>query len=64
MKFFLIIFTLFAQSLLADNMKELSFLYDNIDRYYLLNLPENHNKDKPINLVIGLHGYTGTASGF
>ncbi len=33
MKFFLLVFTLFAQSLLADNMKELSFLSD---RYKVL----------------------------
>ena len=42
MKFFFLVFTLFAQSLLADNMKELSFVYDGIDRNYLLNFPDKY----------------------
>lgn len=57
----LLIFSIFTSS---NEMERVDLLHDNENRHYLKFIPENYNSDRPINLVIGLHGYTGSASGF
>ena len=48
----------------AKDMERVDFLYENESRHYLKFVPNNYNANKHINLVIGRHGYTGSASGF
>lgn len=45
-------------------MVEISIPHNGIDRSYLQYIPPNKNVNDPIDLFIGLHGYSGTASGF
>ena len=45
-------------------MNEVSLEYEGVSRSYLLYVPDNISLDNQNDLVIGLHGYTGTASGF
>ena len=44
-------------------MTEEKLIHDDVERTYLKYIPTQF-KNVPINLVIGLHGYTGSASGF
>ena len=43
---------------------EKSFTWDGKDRHYLVYLPSSYKEEQDFPLVVGLHGYTGTASGF
>ena len=45
-------------------MVEHSISHESINRTYLKYIPENIDSDNEVDLFIGLHGYTGTASGF
>ena len=45
-------------------MSEISFKHDEVSRSYMMYVPDNVSLDNENDLVIGLHGYTGTASGF
>jgi len=45
-------------------MLEKKLIYDGVERNYLQYIPSQFKNDDSINLVIGLHGYTGSASGF
>ena len=45
-------------------MEEIFFDYEGMSRSYLIYIPEKINLDVSNNLIVGLHGYTGTASGF
>ena len=61
----LIIFTLLmslSSSIFAE-MKRVDMRFDNEDRHYLIYSPQDSSADSPIDLVIGFHGYAGTASG-
>ena len=60
----LFVFLTFSVFTYAKDMERVDFLYENESRHYLKFVPNNYNANKPINLVIGLHGYTGSASGF
>lgn len=45
-------------------MLEKKLIHDGVERNYLQYIPSQFKNDDSINLVIGLHGYTGSASGF
>ena len=49
---------------LAAGMQQIDFQFEASDRSYLLYKPKNFDASKPINLVVGVHGYSGTASAF
>ena len=55
----LFVFLTFSVFTYAKDMERVDFLYENESRHYLKFVPNNYNANKPINLVIGLHGYTG-----
>ena len=57
--------------LLSSNLWTAEYLsikkdWEGIEREYLIYLPDSYeeNKQKPYPVIFGLHGYTGTASGF
>ena len=60
----LLIIIILSVNFVSASMVEKSFIYDDVKRSYLEFIPSNHNSKAPINLVIGLHGYSGSASGF
>jgi polyhydroxybutyrate depolymerase len=60
----LIIFLLLSVNAYSALHKEVELTYEDLNRSYLLYVPENITKKEKTDLVIGLHGYTGTASGF
>ena len=60
----LLIIIILSVNFVSASMVEKSFIYDDVKRSYLEFIPSNHNIKAPINLVIGLHGYSGSASGF
>ena len=49
---------------LAAGMQQIDLQFEGSDRSYLLYKPKNFDASKPINLVVGVHGYSGTASAF
>ena len=59
---FLLLLFLLSPDLLAE-MKRVDMKFDNEDRHYLIYSPQDSSADSPIDLVIGFHGYGGTASG-
>ena len=63
MKFFLIL-SLFVNILSSSEMQKVYIEYEGDQRQYLFFVPENFNNLENIDLVVGLHGYNGTASGF
>ena len=60
----LIFFLLLTLNAYSASHKEIKLIYEGLDRSYLLYVPDNISNKEETNLVIGLHGYTGTASGF
>ena len=48
----------------SSNFFKKTMLWEGVEREYLIFLPTRHSTDKEFPLVVGLHGYTGTASGF
>ena len=48
----------------SSNFFKKTMLWEEIEREYLVFLPTSYSPDKEFPLVVGLHGYTGTASGF
>ena len=48
----------------SENFENKTMLWQGIDREYLIFLPTSYTSEGKIPLVGGLHGYTGTASGF
>ena len=60
----LLILLFLTLNLSSSVMNEISFEHEGERRSYLLYVPDNINLDNENDLVIGLHGYTGTASGF
>ena len=60
----LIIFLLLSVNAYSALHKEVELIYEDFNRSYLLYVPENIIEKEETDLVIGLHGYTGTASGF
>ena len=63
MKIFLIL-SLFVNILSSSEMQKVYIEYEGDQRQYLFYVPENFNNLENIDLVVGLHGYNGTASGF
>ena len=57
--FIVLIFNFYLQS-----MEEYFINHDGNSRSYLKYIPDNLNLTSSTNLFIGIHGYTGTASGF
>ena len=62
MKKFLLLFL--SLNLTSNSMEEIFFDFEGMNRSYLIYIPEKINLNVSNNLIIGLHGYTGTASGF
>ena len=60
----LIIFLILSLNVYSSLHQEVELIYEDLNRSYLLYVPENINEKEETDLVIGLHGYTGTASGF
>lgn len=60
----LIIFLLLSLNAYSALHQEVELIYEDLNRSYLLYVPENIIEKEETDLVIGLHGYTGTASGF
>ena len=60
----LLIILFLTLNLSSSAMNEISFEYDGVRRSYLMYVPDNISLDNENDLIIGLHGYTGTASGF
>lgn len=60
----LIIFLLLSLKAYSALHQEVELIYEDLNRSYLLYVPENIIEIEETDLVIGLHGYTGTASGF
>ena len=61
-KILLILISINISSIHAD-MERVDMLFDNEERHYFIYIPEEESNqiDK---IVIGLHGYTGSATGF
>jgi len=62
MKKFLLLFL--SLNLTSNSMEEIFFDFEGMNRSYLIYIPKKINLNVSNNLIIGLHGYTGTASGF
>ena len=62
MKFLALLFLSFYVA--SNSMIEFEMEHDLLNRAYLKYVPTNINLNNEIDLFIGLHGYTGTASGF
>lgn len=60
----LIIFLFLSLNVYSALHQEVELIYEDLNRSYLLYVPENIIEKEETDLVIGLHGYTGTASGF
>ena len=60
----LIIFLILSLNVYSSLHQEVELIYEDLNRSYLLYVPENIIEKEETDLVIGLHGYTGTASGF
>ena len=60
MKLFLYIFLIFGP--LANSMEKITFMHAGEERSYLLFIPSVERTS--YKLVIGLHGFSGSASGF
>ena len=63
MRIFLVLF-IFINILFSNEMEKVFVDYENEKRHYLIYKPHNYNDNQGIDLVIGLHGYNGSASGF
>ena len=48
----------------SEPMTEHSISHESLNRTYLKYIPKNIDFEKEVDLFIGLHGYTGTATGF
>ena len=48
----------------SENFENKTMPWQGIDREYLIFLPTSYTSKEELPLVVGLHGYTGTASGF
>ena len=59
-----IILLLFSINFIASEVNEIYINHDGHLRSYLKYIPESVNIEKPTDIFIGIHGYTGTASGF
>lgn len=64
MKSFISLLIVFSISISSTEIERIDLFHDDESRHYLKFIPKNYNSNKPINLVVGLHGYTGSASGF
>ena len=60
-KIFLLIFI--SNSVCSNEVQKVDLIYNGEERQYLIYSPIS-NKESPNKIVIGLHGYTGSASGF
>ena len=59
-----LILLLFSINFIASEVNEIYMNHDGHLRSYLKYIPESVNIEKPTDIFIGIHGYTGTASGF
>ena len=64
LSFFISILSSCAGSETTENFLKKTMLWQGIEREYLIFLPTSYSPEAEIPLVVGLHGYTGTASGF
>ena len=60
----LLAFLLISICASSESMMEHSIEHESINRTYLKYIPTDINPKNQVDLFIGLHGYTGTASGF
>ena len=56
--------SLVSFEIFSSEMDRVHIDYEDLKRYFLIHEPDTYNSSNPTNLVIGLHGYTGTATGF
>ena len=59
---YLLSLVIFCNFIFSNEMNRIDMVFDNEPRHYLVFKPDNDSKPK--NLVIGIHGYTGSATGF
>tara|TARA_B100001564_G_C20602055_1_gene653187 strand:+ start:229 stop:1290 length:1062 start_codon:yes stop_codon:yes gene_type:complete len=57
-------FLFLSISISSQSMMEHAIEHESLNRTYLKYIPTNINLENRVDLFIGLHGYTGTASGF
>ena len=57
------ILLIYSTGLFSTSMDRVEINFDDEKRHYLIYKPQQISSE-PIDLVVGLHGYTGTASGF
>ena len=63
MKKLFIICLLISSNLILSETERVNLAFKDINRHYLVYEPSSNIND-PKKIVIGLHGYTGSASGF
>ena len=61
---FILLLIFFSINICSTNMERMSFNHQNEYREYLIYKPNNFNNLEKVNLLIGFHGYSGTASAF
>ena len=63
MRILFLLLSLVSFKIFSAEMDRVHINYEDQKRYFLIHEPDAYSSSNPINLVIGLHGYTGTASG-
>ena len=65
MKLYLLIaLSFFFNLVIGSEMSRINITFEDEQRHYLVYVPDHLKNNKTKNLVIGIHGYTGSASGF
>ena len=59
-----LLLSILSFEIFSSEMDRVQINYEDHTRYFLIHEPDTYSSSNPINLVIGIHGYTGTASGF
>ena len=65
--FLFVLFTSLASSSekeTNENFFKVTILWQEVEREYMIFLPSSYPENKELPMVVGLHGYTGTATGF
>ena len=65
--FLLVLFTLFtscSEKKTNEIFFKVTMVWQEVEREYLIFLPSKYQESKELPMVVGLHGYTGTATGF
>ena len=65
--FLLVLFTLFtscSEKKTNETFFKVTMFWQEVEREYMVFLPSSYQENKELPMVVGLHGYTGTATGF